>query len=244
MGYTHYWAQKKDLTKEEWAELCEGASAMFTGLMLGDIKLAHESDETDKPPTVSGTTICFNGVGQEGHETFLITRKRDKEDRYTYCKTDEKPYDVAVAAILAYLDSVHPDKWGTSSDGRTDEWEAGVKLARLSWPKKANIINTPRAVINTSRYAYYLHSSKTYQIAQGHDGVTYIERHKDLWRIALPLTQEEMRARESSAPYKARTSGSFSGDEYEKCKAAFCKSVWDDFADKAVPPDTFKPLPA
>lgn len=250
MGYTHYWTQKKPFTKAEWSALTEGANAMITGLMISGIPLVHEYDDPNTPPTLTGEEIHFNGLGEEGgHETFLITRKLQSKKHYpdhnpnwNFCKTAEKPYDLAVTCILAYLDSVHPEKFVVSSDGRTRDWEAGVKLARLTWPPKANIIGTPRAVVNTDRYAYYEVSGGGYQIAIGHDRVIYIERCKDLWRIAL--TREELTEFVAKAPHDERTSGSFSGDQYEKCRAKFCKHLWRTFEARALAPETFQPLPA
>jgi hypothetical protein len=45
--------------------------------------------------------ICFNGVADDGHETFCLRR----QFRHHFVKTLKKPYDTAVACILlrAYL---------------------------------------------------------------------------------------------------------------------------------------------
>jgi hypothetical protein len=139
MGYTHYWTQPKSYGKAEWLRLCENVgSIMGVAQHAYDIDLAWEHDETTKPPEVSAECIRFNGVGDDGHETFLLMPKRTREPwqkrseiGWACCKTAAKPYDVVVTAVLAYLAAAG---WRVSSDGAPRDWRAGVEMARDALP--------------------------------------------------------------------------------------------------------------
>lgn len=92
-------------------------------------KLAFEYDEPEREPVFSENLIRFNGVGDEGHETFVVTPSaRDFE----FCKTARKPYDTAVVAILCLLH--HHTEIEVSSDGVPEDWWRGLEFARRIEP--------------------------------------------------------------------------------------------------------------
>jgi hypothetical protein len=144
MGYTHYWRQQRDFTDTEWQELTR-----LTKLITADgrgVLARHPYD--DHTLTIDDESICFNGIGDEGHETFLITKKKrvkedyeeqhayDKKGAFNFCKTAHKPYDKYVVAVLCALynlsdappqsnRSAHPMSEITS-DGNTEDWTEGL----------------------------------------------------------------------------------------------------------------------
>jgi len=100
MGYTNYWYQSKSFTDKEWKkvkdeydyikEICEG-------IVVDQTK---NSDE-----------IVFNGntIGNLDHETFVLAKNPRTEKSYegenlsfNFCKTAEKPYDIAVWHLLFF----------------------------------------------------------------------------------------------------------------------------------------------
>lgn len=94
------------------------------------IKLAYEYDAPAADPIVSGSEIRFNGVGDEGHETFLVDRLCDKS--FNFCKTAENPYDEAVVAILTIMNHYAQGGWEIGSDGNCEDWQDGLILAQQS----------------------------------------------------------------------------------------------------------------
>lgn len=135
MGYTHYWRQLRDFTDTEWQELTR-----LTNLILADNEgiLSDGFGEGGKPE-VNGEHIWFNGLRENSHETFRITKKRrakmDYEEQETYdkgafefCKTAHKPYDKYVVAVLCALYNMEvKDKiMSISSDGNTEDWTEGL----------------------------------------------------------------------------------------------------------------------
>ena len=103
------------------------------------------SDKNSKP-TIDNEEISFNGIGDDGHETFCITRKKrdlydyEKQDSiqdaymhdksgggvFNFCKTAHKPYDKYVVAVLCAIYRVQRDIMNISSDGNTADWTEGL----------------------------------------------------------------------------------------------------------------------
>lgn len=125
MGYTHYWngkGSKRDASKfAEFSTVARIAIDLATsrGIELGD--LMGEGGE----PEVNEKRVAFNGVGDDSHESFVVTP--DQTD-FEFCKTNYKPYDVVVVAVLVLFKHFFPEiKF--SSDGDLSELAEGVALA-------------------------------------------------------------------------------------------------------------------
>jgi len=125
MGYTHYFkkAGLKRVSDEDWSQFeCEVKRA----IAKCEVPVAFEYDEAHKLPIVDGALIKFNGIGDDGHETFYLERNLSD---FEFCKTANKPYDILVVAVLALAKDIFGDWFDVSSDGDSEDWEAGVKLA-------------------------------------------------------------------------------------------------------------------
>tara|TARA_R110002012_G_scaffold139316_2_gene296582 strand:- start:540 stop:1100 length:561 start_codon:yes stop_codon:yes gene_type:complete len=151
MGYTHYWTQARDFTDVEWLELTR-----LTKLITADgvDVLAYHPNRKDYTEevllngdpdtfTINNEEIRFNGIGEDGHETFLITKKKpakpdyeeqevyDKRGAFDFCKTARKPYDKYVVAVLCAIYNMfgHYNMTPMSSimsDGKSDDWKEGM----------------------------------------------------------------------------------------------------------------------
>ncbi len=132
MGYTHYWRQTRDLSRAEWAALTHQVKEVLAEVEV-PLALGYESEEA---PLIDGETIWFNGIGEDGHETFVLTRKRraiepwesDQKNPFEFCKTAGKPYDLAVCAVLTIAASLDAKAYFVSSDGEPEDWEPAVEL--------------------------------------------------------------------------------------------------------------------
>ena len=109
MGYTHYWSNKEVINSEKWRNICAFAHKTISE---SGIPLLFESDEPGTKPDINEAYIRFNGVDDDGHETFLL--KREITD-FDFCKTARKPYDQVVGLILNYTMSIVPS-FSTSND--------------------------------------------------------------------------------------------------------------------------------
>ena len=135
MGYTHYWRQLRDFTDTEWQELTRLAKLITAD---GQGILANGLSDKNSEPTIDNEQICFNGIGDDGHETFRITKKKrakadyeeqeayDRQGAFEFCKTAQKPYDRYVVAVLCAIYRVQRDVMNISSDGNTADWTEGL----------------------------------------------------------------------------------------------------------------------
>jgi hypothetical protein len=122
MGYTHYWENyAHDIPPQALAIIRQ---IVFQAYRDGIIQ--YESD-MKKEPVVTNKLIRFNGIGENGHETFSF----DVEDGYRTsegkpfdcCKTAQRPYDDIVMKVLIVLKHYLKDQVHVSSDGSFgEEW--------------------------------------------------------------------------------------------------------------------------
>lgn len=118
MGYTHYWrASRVD-------------SAAYA-LALSDIAVMLDQVPADliEVEALPPDGVQFNGIAALNldHETFYLPAHAGALKSFQFCKTAQKPYDLAVTACLARLAEIPGIE--VSSDGDREEWEAGVALA-------------------------------------------------------------------------------------------------------------------
>jgi len=119
MGYSHYW-NETPFSDKQWARVKLLAQRIIDS---SDVPVQFEDDVSD-PPEISDERIRFNGVGEDGHETFLVSKNGTGRG---FCKTARNPYDEIVVAILMMLHGVNK-KFTWSSDGDSSEHADGKKL--------------------------------------------------------------------------------------------------------------------
>jgi hypothetical protein len=130
MGYTTYFEAKRAFTTAEWTNITTAAKAIIAkqpkGLICGGNGKGN--------PTVNAKEIWLNGnaIDDQCHETFHITKAKYPE--FNFCKTARKPYDAVVVAILCIVEHFAPSKLDIYSDGDTEEWGEGLKLAKSIIP--------------------------------------------------------------------------------------------------------------
>lgn len=203
MGYTHYYDQKRSLTKAEWLAFAEvaGTITRYVQHELG-IPLANGLGEPGTQPewNTVDSYLSFNGLGDDSHESLYIQRKRETTPQYTgdtnpswsFCKTARKPYDIAVTAILAYLATctrkidhdgpvLGTEAFAVSSDGDASEWLEGVDLVRQALPHLANMIDIPMPIMESERWVgpWVNIKSKNYDVHFCVDGKGYVRSGSD-----------------------------------------------------------------
>jgi len=117
MGYTNYWECETDFTDDEWNAVCNEAE------YIKDIDCSYQENMfrvLDSINIIKGkpikiiNEICFNGVGDNGHETFILEKKATD---FSFCKTAEKPYDIYVWHLLTFCQMIKKDFYT-----RRDRW--------------------------------------------------------------------------------------------------------------------------
>jgi hypothetical protein len=125
MGYTHYFP---GLTAT--AEVIEDARKIIAASPVS----ICGPDGQGLPILNEAEGIRLNGfeAAGEAYETFHLrgTDEPPYPDMWNFCKTEEKPYDVVVTAILIAASVREPDLAASSvrSDGGWDNWAVGVEL--------------------------------------------------------------------------------------------------------------------
>ena len=115
MGYTNYWECETDFTDEEWNAVCEEAQYMKE--ISGGYNRENMFRTLDSVDILKGKVIneiCFNGVGDNGCETFYLTKKATD---FSFCKTREMPYDIYVWHLLTFCQMIKKD-----FHARRDRW--------------------------------------------------------------------------------------------------------------------------
>ena len=122
MGYTHYWRPTRDLTEDEWDNIRQVAKTILKdnhGIIL-------DNEPTDSQNlSITYDSVLCNGVGDDGHETFYLTRKMRND--FEFCKTAQKPYDKYIVAMLIAVAQI-TDSISVSSDGDQEDWLEGLQL--------------------------------------------------------------------------------------------------------------------
>lgn len=122
MGYTHYFEQHKPASREQWDRIADDFAYLYYFGHLPEIQF--ESD-FDARPEITGETIRFNGVGNDGYETMLLSRYGQG---FQCCKTAHRPYDLAITALLTVAHYHAPGVWEISSDGDREDWQEALEL--------------------------------------------------------------------------------------------------------------------
>ena len=121
-GYTHYWTWKTPPSVEKLKAWIEDAREIVA---QSPVPLAGPDGEG--VPQFEPTSLSINGAGEnDSHEPFIFPNK----DGFNFCKTQWKPYDVAVTALLiAARDHFSPKELEIGSDGAWgEEWQPGADL--------------------------------------------------------------------------------------------------------------------
>lgn len=134
MGYTHYWKSARGIDAGKKEAFLDAVRKVLAHPSCPKVSL--EYDEPDEAPQVDDACVRFNGIGDEGCETFSLDLARPIGFEFT--KTRQRPYDVAVTAVLTLAHHVDPDWLEIISDGGAVEWAEGVWLAQQVVPEAKN----------------------------------------------------------------------------------------------------------
>lgn len=170
MGYTHYYRKlEKTHDPKEWDAFIKDATKIIDTL---PIQIGGPNGEGGKP-ILNKKEIALNGVGEDSHESFVIYRdhsKVPKEDMvmnafeneiFAFCKTNHKPYDILVTAILALYKHHFGASVKISSDGGEEGLIEGVELVNQTLqyqltPKFVTSEDDPNTFTVKSKLGMYL----------------------------------------------------------------------------------------
>jgi hypothetical protein len=156
--YSHYFEITKRPDQVIWAQLMLDVEKFFRNLPASDelFDMGHDVIQLpllcgpmgDKKPICNTQKISFNGNRQEdmAHESFTLLPKKMSD----YCKTDRKPYDFAVCAVLIIAYYHLSDLLLVRSDGDTDEWNPVLDWVRQHVLPDASLPPSIRTAVSSS----------------------------------------------------------------------------------------------
>ena len=136
MGYTHYFYKKPKLKAKAFAAFAKDCYRLASA---SGVPIAFEYDETDKAPVFGDKLVRFNGLAEDGHETFYFERDWEKPYpqanlhdglAFSFCKTARKPYDCLVTACLIAANHHFGDDLELGSDGDDSDWDEGREICQ------------------------------------------------------------------------------------------------------------------
>lgn len=125
MGYTNYWTQPTDFTKDEWSSVMN--EAKYIKSSLSQCNVGVFKDEI----VINGTTAnktCETFVLPKNALTEADRRYKEQKLDFHFCKTRELPYDLAVWHLLTFCQMIKKD-FKCSRDGWA--WEKNSFLPSI-----------------------------------------------------------------------------------------------------------------
>lgn len=123
MGYIHYWTLSKNISEKDFALAIKDCEKICKE---SKIPIQYEYNDNDKP-IFSENEIRFNGVEEDGHETFSIHLGNKGFD---FCKTACKPYDINVTCCLIVFKHYLKNNIKVNSDGNLEDWQSAIALCQ------------------------------------------------------------------------------------------------------------------
>ncbi|KAF7971596.1 hypothetical protein HWV62_20772 [Athelia sp. TMB] len=140
MGYTHYWFSLGRHNPQRWEEIFPRLSK-DAALLIAASGVIIAGGGGEGEPYLTEDTIALNGSEDDGdaHESFNLDK--NVEENGNFCKTQEKPYDVVVTAILIRAVQLLGNEYMAgggkgeiTSDGTWEEWGSGRELVGKVFP--------------------------------------------------------------------------------------------------------------
>jgi hypothetical protein len=131
MGYTHYWSVRRAdrAYAEAWPRIIDDTRRIIDAVRTIGVVIAGP-DGHRRPILDPDEGVAFNGDATTDLDSDAFTLKPPTSvpgPGWAFCKTERRPYDLAVAAVLLRCRLLLPGLFLIASDGRWDrEWSHGV----------------------------------------------------------------------------------------------------------------------
>lgn len=163
MGYTHYFPQSRPFSDMEWSQITKAFHKLYQsedcqGLIQPEFECGWKDFFTHK--SIKGEAIAFNGVGDEACETFVLEKSPKKLGEFNFCKTNDRPYDLMVTALLIVCAGYAEGALNISSDGTAEEWQPAVDLVTKVLKKPTRIEFRDRNLYVSSPSAEEIEAAK------------------------------------------------------------------------------------
>lgn len=134
MIYTHCWVRKEEINAQSFQQIKADFERLLPHLIAQGIVFGDEDGPCD--PLIQEEAIEFNGAGVDSYERFSFHRISQGKKRlpqgccWDFCKTNQRPYGLAVAAFLLIAQHHLPHDLRIESDGNPSGWKQAGDLCR------------------------------------------------------------------------------------------------------------------
>lgn len=143
MGYTHYWKRPRNNAGSSYmfGKLALDAKKIIEqaereGIRIRDAYGENEPEFNEARFGINGDAFGFTDDGRDlAHESFIwegipsiSEHRKDEPETFDFCKTNYKPYDAVVTAILIRAKYIYGSCVSISSDGDWEGWQTGREL--------------------------------------------------------------------------------------------------------------------
>lgn len=139
MGYTHYHIRdnRNKGSAYFYGKLALDAKAIIAEAQKRGITICGGNGEGEPEFTEGYFSLNGNAEANKDYETFMWEAlpeqpewqaKQDGNDIFDFCKTQHRPYDAVVTAILIRAKVIYGDLVTVRSDGSWSEWQAGREI--------------------------------------------------------------------------------------------------------------------
>lgn len=139
MGYTHYWYRPATIEESKYKAIVKDFRKVLKPMRFDDelgIRIDLGDGMGDNKPKINNREVVFNGRRSKGedYETFFFppTDEGYVDERYgkvfNFCKTAERPYDIAVQVFLVIAKHHLGSDIIVKSDGDFTAWERAVEI--------------------------------------------------------------------------------------------------------------------
>lgn len=125
MGYTHYFTLKKTVSNQQWDNFKKDANIIIEHIQnhMGIVLKTNDNNGiilNNERLNLNGDDTC-----DLDYETFLLDKYYP---HFNFCKTGQRPYDLAVCSLLLLAHEHMPYHYDISSDGGFEDWKDAMKL--------------------------------------------------------------------------------------------------------------------
>jgi hypothetical protein len=135
MGYTHYISRPQIIDEQAWSKITIDTMKvlLYIEKELGIIIAGGDGEDE---PEIGFDEIWFNGSGELSFETVYLERQTvktmvDEENNnglcWQFCKTANRPYDIAVTALYTIIKH-HVPECIVESDGKEKDWMDAITI--------------------------------------------------------------------------------------------------------------------
>lgn len=135
MGYTHQWLRTAEVHPDDWETIRADVQTIIDA--SGIVVVGVDGTSRSLPGAV-GSSIRFDPEPGIGGETFFLARAASEHE---FCKTSRYAYDVIVAGVLCYLESIAEILEVRCYD--RGDYSEGLELARKALPQHADRLRLP-----------------------------------------------------------------------------------------------------